>query len=123
MANSLYLQLLKNRMRLLHIESDQHIELSASKAFSNRRLLVADFSAAEALLKQAISQLTPTRWFKLQMPAQLLIQPMELIEDGLSPIEERILMELGLGSGARKVRLHIGEQLSAAAVLTALSQK
>ncbi|MFI8480260.1 hypothetical protein ACIGCM_06795 [Pseudomonas sp. NPDC078700] len=120
MANTLYLQLMKNRMRLLHIESGKTIELAADSPISNNRLLVADFLATEALLKQAIAQLETKRWFQLQMPAQMVIQPLELIEGGLAPVEERILLELGHGSGARKVQIHVGEQLSPEAVLSLL---
>ncbi|MDH1264613.1 hypothetical protein [Pseudomonas sp. GD03944] len=116
MADTLYLKLRSNCLHLSHLESGGSLELEASPAFSNPRLLVADFSAASALLKQAIAQLLPKRFMRLSMPPKLLIQPLDHLEGGLSPVEERILLELGHGCGARTVRLHVGTELDASSV-------
>jgi rod shape-determining protein MreB and related proteins len=43
---------------------------------------------------------------------QVVIQPVAMIEGGLSEVEERIFKELALGSGAFKVVLHVGAELS-----------
>lgn len=114
MHDTLYLKLTRNRLR--HLESGRDLELLARAPFSNPRLLVADFNAAAALLKQAMQQLLPKRFLRLKLPPRLLIQPLECLEGGLSQVEERILLELGLGSGARTVRLHVGAELDAAGV-------
>ena len=107
-------------MHLLHVQSGRELRLQAVPPFSNQRLLVADFAAAERLLQHAIGQLLPKRFMRLSLPPQLLIQPLERLEGGLSQVEERILLELGLGSGARKVRLHLGSELDNAGVLAKL---
>jgi hypothetical protein len=117
---TLYLQLSCNHMHLTHLQSGRELHLPADPPFSNQRLLVADFAAAERLLQRAIGQLLPKRFLRLSVPPQLLIQPLERLEGGLSQVEERILLELGLGCGARKVRLHMGPVLDSAGVLAKL---
>jgi hypothetical protein len=117
---TLYLKLSCNQMHLSHLQSGRELRLQADPGFSNPRLLVADFSAAEQLLRRAMAELLPKRFMRLSLPPHLLIQPLERLEGGLSQIEERILLELGLGCGARKVRLHLGNELDNAGVLAKL---
>jgi len=116
LRHTLYLKLACDRLSLTHLESGRSLELQAVPPFSSTRLLVADFSAAEHLLKRAISELLPRSFLRLSLAHKLLVQPLERIEGGLSQVEERVLLELGLGSGARKVRIHVGAELDAAAV-------
>lgn len=122
MVNTLYLRIACNHLHLLHVESGRDLHLQAEPPFSNARLLVADFTVAERLLKQAVKTLVPTRFLRLSLAPRLLIQPMERLEGGLSMVEARILTELGLGSGARKVQLYIGEPLDAEGVRTHLER-
>lgn len=107
-------------MHLTHVQSARALHLHADPAFSNVRLLVADFAAAQQLLQSGVTELLPRRFLRLSWPPQLLIQPLERLEGGLSQIEERILMELGLGCGARTVRLHLGAELDSAGVIAKL---
>jgi hypothetical protein len=116
----LYLKLSCNQMHLSLLPSGRELRLQADPPFSNQRLLVADFSAAQQLLRRGLAQLLPRRFLRLSLPPQLLIQPLEYLEGGLSQVEERILLELGLGGGARKVRLHLGAELDNAGVLAKL---
>ncbi|MBU1488382.1 MAG: hypothetical protein KKC07_01210 [Gammaproteobacteria bacterium] len=120
--NTLYLSIACNHLHMLHLESGREVEIRAEPPFSNARLLVADFSLAERLLKQAVQTLLPKRFLRLSLAPRLLIQPLERLEGGLSMVEERILMELGLGSGARKVQLYIGDPLDADGVRAQLER-
>jgi hypothetical protein len=117
---TLYLKLSCNQMTLTHVQSARTLHLKADPAFSNARLLVADFAAAQQLLQDAVAQLLPRRFLRLSWPPEMLIQPLERLEGGLSQVEERILLELGLGSGARTVRLHLGAELDSAGVIAKL---
>ena len=120
MRPTLYLKLSCNQMQLRHLQSGRELLLPADPPFSNQRLLVADFAAAQHLLQRGIKTLLPMRFMRLSRPPQLLIQPLERCEGGLSQVEERLLLELGLGCGARKVRLHLGAELDSAGVVAKL---
>ena len=120
MRPTLYLKLSCNQMHLSHLQSGRELNLQADPVFSNQRLLVADFAAAQQLLQRGIAELLPHRFLRLSRPPQLLIQSLERLEGGLSQVEERILLELGLGGGARKVRLHLGAELDNAGVIAKL---
>lgn len=115
-GNTLYLKLFCDRMQLRHLQQNSTLELRADPPFSHPRLLVSDFASAERTLKQAIATLLPRRFLRLQLAPHLLIQPMERLEGGLSEIERRVLLELGHGSGARTVRIHVGNELDDEAV-------
>ena len=60
--------------------------------------------------------------FMLTKP-RVIIQPLELIEGGLSEIEERVLHELARGAGASKVIVWVGPELSDAEVKQKLAGK
>lgn len=93
---------------LFEQKPEQHF--SASRRFSNQRMLVANFTHAQHCLKQAVNAMLPKHFIR-RRPA-LLIQPMELIEGGLSQIEERVFHELARGAGAYRVVLWTGRELS-----------
>jgi hypothetical protein len=120
MRPTLYLKLSCNQMHLTHLQSGRELRLQADPPFSSQRLLVADFAAAQRLLQRGIDKILPKRFLRLSQPPQLLMQPLERLEGGLSQVEERILLELGLGCGARKVRLHLGSELDHDGVLAKL---
>lgn len=114
-----YVKVYKNQMlvRLLG-DSSQEQQLNSEKAFSNTRLLIAEFSIAEKLLRDGVKTLMSKSM--LATPA-ILIQAMEMYEGGLSEVENRVLTELASGAGAFKVVVHYGkESLSDAQVLEKL---
>lgn len=82
----------------------------APEPFTTERLLVGKFSAAESVLSTLINEIQPKALFKKS--PRVVIQPMDMIDGGLSEVEERIFRELALGAGAFKVILHIGKELS-----------
>jgi rod shape-determining protein MreB len=78
--------------------------------FSHPRTLLLDFVVAEKVLQHAVKEIHKSRHFA---PApRVIFQPMEKIEGGLSPVEERAFRELCLGAGAREVIIHTGIELS-----------
>lgn len=82
---------------------------------------MGDFTAAEMLLRKMLKDSVGSNLFALN--PTMLIHPMEKIEGGLSQVEERALLELGFGSGARKVRIYTGKELSDAEVEIRLGGK
>ncbi|WP_284190616.1 rod shape-determining protein [Vibrio zhanjiangensis] len=77
--------------------------------FSHPRSFVADFYVAEKLIRHGLYEVHKSKFFK---PApRIIIHQLEKTEGGLTNIEERVLTELALGSGAREVAIYIGERL------------
>lgn len=78
--------------------------------FDHPRTIIFDFVVAERTLQLALAELFRERTVR---PAPVLvIHPLERIEGGLTWIEKRALLELGEGSGARKVYIWEGRTLT-----------
>lgn len=115
LANTLYVQVRKNAFRLRHIESKRERELAAARPFTTTRLLIGQFTEADALLRRAIKEVCGGGLF--QVSPIIVIHPTDMVEGGLSEIEERAFQELARGVGARKVYVHIGKPLTDAEVM------
>lgn len=107
----LYIKVRKNRFEAKNLSSNSIWETIHSELpFTTERLLVGTFSAAEPALTKLMKNITPNSLFKKS--PQVVVQPMELVHGGLSEVEERTFKELALGSGAFKVVLHTGPELT-----------
>jgi len=105
-----YVKVSKNQFRVRHVVDNKEIVVSAFEPFTTTRLLVGEFAIAEKYLKDGIKKLHEGRWFAAS--PVIVIQPLEMIEGGLSQVEERVLRELAAGAGARKVFVWVGHELS-----------
>ena len=110
LSNTIYVQVRKNAFRLRHLESKEEREVSAPKPFTTTRLLIGQFQAAEALLKKAIREIGHGGLF--QTSPIVIIHPMDMVEGGLSEVEERAFRELALSSGARRAYVYVGAPLT-----------
>ena len=108
--SSVYVKVYKNKFTVKNVASNNEVVLSAVYPFTTTRLLVGEFNNAEVLLKEALKKLYADNW--LSPSPIVVIQPMDMIEDGLSPVEDRILRELAIGAGARKVIVWVGKELT-----------
>jgi len=110
LSNTVYVKVTKNQFWARHIEHQKEGIVTAVEPFTTKRLLVGEFTIAEKYLREAIKKVHQWKWF----PASpvVIIHPMEMIDGGLSQVEERALIELATGAGARKVVLWIGHELS-----------
>lgn len=90
-------------------ESSREHVFTPSEAFTTRRLLVGQFSNTERCIKEAIASVTG----KSLTPKSvgIVVHPEEMIDGGLSEVEERLFRELCLGAGARKVAVWVGGPL------------
>ena len=114
MSAAVYVRIARDRMRLRKVDSGDDIEVLPAAPFTTTRLLVGEFAVAQAALKEGIVKMYGRRWFR---PAPfVLMHPLEMTEGGLSEIEKRILQELAIGAGARKVDVWVGPELSDAEV-------
>jgi hypothetical protein len=107
--NTIYVRVKRNQFRVRHLESGTDASFQASPSFSTERLLIGQFTAAENLLRQAFREMFSAKLIKPS--PQVLIQPLEMIDGGLSQVEERVLTEVAIGAGASKVVVWVGPEL------------
>ena len=113
-----YVLVTKNHLRIRHVESQREETFAAQPTFSTTRQLVGDFTVAETLLKRALKKVLDTKF--LSFAPRVVIQPLEMLEGGLSQVEERILHEMAVGAGASKVVVWVGPKLTDAEVVAKL---
>jgi rod shape-determining protein MreB len=79
------------------------INVEPTKPFTTTRLLVGTFTPAVECLKEGLLKVGATGFLKGK--PKLLILPQSMTEGGLSEIEERCLLEVGLSAGAGKAEI------------------
>lgn len=103
----LYVQIFRNKL-VIQLPSEGKT-LVKEGAFSHPRMLVGDFEAAESLLKSGLQEIH-TGSFLAPRP-QVILHPKELLEGGLTMIEQRVLLEMALGAGARQASVWLDDDL------------
>lgn len=84
--------------------------VSIANGFKHPRTLLADFAVAERTVKQFIKKVAPNTFFS---PSPIVvIQPLDMLEGGLTQIEIRAFAELCSMAGARRVYVWTGPELS-----------
>ena len=63
------------------------MDLFAEASFSHPRLLIGNFTEAQALIKKAV---TSVKGSGLQLSLRILVHPTELVTGGLTQIEKRV---------------------------------
>ncbi|WP_415906185.1 hypothetical protein ACMXYX_14605 [Neptuniibacter sp. QD72_48] len=107
----LYLKVRKNQFEIKNLTENGAWKIATpEQPFTTDRLLIGQFSVAEPVLKELVKVVMPRSFMKKS--AQILIHPIDMVEGGLCEVEERVFTELGLGAGAFKVKLHVGEGLT-----------
>lgn len=89
------------------MDSGAIVQIQRDQKFASPRMLIADFTMAEHQLRQAIKEIR-RGFFK----PNILMHPRELIDGGITQVEYGVFTELGLGSGAIKVRTWSGPVLN-----------
>lgn len=113
-SSTLYVRVRRNQFQIRSLESKADATVVAQTPFTTARLLIGQFLVAEQALKGALKQLAKGR-FLLASP-HVVIHPMEMVDGGLSEIEERIFHEIAKGAGASKVVVWVGHELNDAEV-------
>ena len=114
----LYMRIGINRIQIKNIGNGESVDLFAEASFSRQRMLIGNFTEAQALIKKAVSL---AKGSGLKLSLRILIHPTELVTGGLTQIEERVLYELAHGSGAGKAFIWLGLDLSDEEVKAKLS--
>lgn len=105
--DSIYVQVFRSKFIVRNVDSGESTEIARDQSYASLRMLIADFTMAQHQLKEAVKSVRRG----LRAPA-ILIHPMELIEGGVTQVEYRTFVELGLGAGASKSSVYIGAPLS-----------
>ncbi len=99
----------RNMIEVLNLKTGEVATGSAD--FTTQRLLIGNLPSAMKLLTELLKKVVFKGILSVIRP-KLIIQPLEMVEDGLSNVEERAFTELGSGAGARKVTVYVGEKLT-----------
>lgn len=106
-----YIKLFENRVEVRLIgDNAKLVSVTSKQAFSTNRALIGSFSVAEELIRNAMCEVVPKRLLKKAVHG--VIQGKDKCEGGYSEVEERVLRELGYGSGCSKVDVWYGKDLS-----------
>ena len=108
---TIYVQVFANRFLVHNVDTGASTEVARNMEFSSPRMLIADFTVAEQQLRNAVRKVG-----KGLLGAEMLVHPLELIEGGVTQVERRTFVELGIGAGASKVAVWSGVPLSGEAV-------
>ncbi|WP_444936245.1 hypothetical protein ACJJIW_20775 [Microbulbifer sp. JMSA004] len=97
------LKIYRNRIELF-TGSKVHFE-TPKEAFSTQRLLVGDFDAAWNCIVNAEKKLSIKGLFKRK--PKVIVEPKEMVEGGISSVEERIFRELAMALNPKSVEVHV----------------
>jgi len=115
--DSIYVQVFRSKFIVRNVDSGESTEISRDQSYASPRMLIADFTMAQHQLKEAVRSVRRG----LRAPA-ILIHPMELIEGGITQVEYRTFVELGLGAGASKSSVYSGTPLSSDGIKKAIRE-
>lgn len=119
LTRPVYVRVRRNQFQIRNLESGFDATVVAQAPFSTTRLLIGQFVIAQNTLKEALKQVSKERLFPI-LP-HMVIHPLEMVEGGLSEIEERIFREVAMGAGASKVVVWLGHELTDTEVRKKLS--
>lgn len=100
---TLYIRLYTNIVFIRDVESKKELKREATKPFSSSRLLFADYEQGEEFLIQTIKELfegEPVSSFNI------ILQPMEKIEGGLSSVEKRAFIDSMQHIGGKSIIIY-----------------
>jgi len=116
---TIYVQIEKDRFKLLHVQSGKTAQVHGN--FSNARLAIANFTIAADVLKKGVFEVYPKSFIRFS--PTLVIHQTYNTEGGLCEIEERILKEAALSTGAKQVFVWQGQPLTETQLLDKVFKK
>lgn len=108
-AKTLYLQIREDEFVVRNVDDARTVRRRAETAFSHRRMLIGNFTAAQACLRPLLAE---ARGGGLALTTRVVVHPLERIDGGLTQVEERLLQELAIGAGASRAIVWQGAPLS-----------
>ena len=106
----LYVKVARDSFKISPVsEPTRERVFTPAEAFTTQRLLVGQFSVAERCLRDAIGSIAGKSFIPKYLG--IVVHPEEMVDGGLSEVEDRLFRELCLGAGARKVAIWVGGPL------------
>ena len=96
-----YVKVRKNRFELRHIDKNVNKTIVSQSPFTTSRSLIGEFSWAEKALNDGLSEFFHR--FLLSPRPRILIQPLEMIDGGLSQVEKA-----SITGGCHRCRCQLG---------------
>lgn len=110
LRSTLYVRVRPNRFDVRHLESGREATHISEKPFTTIRLLIGEFLVAESALRAAMKDV---RYGVPYLAAPTVVMhPLAMTEGGLSPVEQRVLMEVAEGAGAKRAAVWVGRELN-----------
>lgn len=81
------------------------ININSDEEYTTTRLLVGNFLPAKKCLKRGLKKINAIGFFKRK--PKLILRPKEMVEGGLSEIEDRVFQELAYAAGGRSVKISL----------------
>lgn len=89
--------------RMVLTGGGKSVTVTPAEPYSSSRLLVGHYSVAERCIRDGVQRLGATGLFKRK--PKIIVQPRELVDGGLSEVEDRCFRELALAAGAGEVEV------------------
>jgi len=116
-----YIQVRRNSITVKDVYSSRTETSPPDLVFTTRRLLVGDFVPASKCLEAMVKRLYGNPVLPIRVPT--VVHQLEMVEDGLSAVEERVLYELADTASCNVAQIHIGRELSNAEVIEIVRSK
>jgi hypothetical protein len=117
-SSTVYVRVTRNQFHVRNLEQMTDATVAAQVPFTTARLLIGQFLSAQQTLKRALNQVAKNGL--LARSPSVLIHPLEMVDGGLSKVEERIFREVAIGAGASAVVVWVGQDLTDAEVIRKL---
>ena len=119
-AADFYIRISPNRIDVRNVTTGEERGDMSPRPFTSARLLVGDFVLADELLRRLVAALSGS---PLRFRRNFIMHPLEMSDGGLSPVEERVLVELAAGAGATRAVAWTGRVLSDDEVRAKLAER
>ncbi|MBD80142.1 MAG: hypothetical protein CL840_14610 [Crocinitomicaceae bacterium] len=109
-----HIKVFRNKIEVIDFKSGKTKSVLASRSFSSKRLLIADFHSAEATMKKALDAVIPIYFGVISPSLDVFIQAMEIYNGGLSMVEVRTFVDSAEHCGAKRVVVRDGSKFYSA---------
>lgn len=90
-----------NYIEVVNLDTNYSIQEVAKEPFTTQRLLIGNIEVAAKLSRQLVNRVRRKRMLKSRL--RIIVQPLDLVEGGLSSVEKNAFGHLAFLAGAREI--------------------